>query len=313
MEKRAEKIIEACLQEKSKNPVEIFYHIAQKDFMRIHGPEHHILDGAALLTAYFNAGGELDLQKALSELAKRGLQMPGATCGMWGVCGAVSSMGAALSIIDGTGPLSTDVSWGKHMEFTSKALAGLAQLGGPRCCKRDAFVSFQKAIEHINENYDVKLESSQIICSFSEQNEQCIGERCPFHKKAKKKVAFICVHNSCRSQMAEALGKHLAADVFESYSAGTETKPQINQDAVRIMKELYGIDMEETQYSKLISEIPDPDVAISMGCNVGCPFIGRAFDDNWGLEDPTGKSDEEFKLIIAEIERKILQLKNELM
>ena len=128
-----------------------------------------------------------------------------------------------------------------------------------------------------------------------------------------KKVAFICVHNSCRSQIAEALGKLLAADVFESYSAGTETKPQINQDAVRIMKEVYGLDMEKTQYSKLISEIPDPDIAISMGCNVGCPFIGRTFDDNWGLEDPTGKPDEEFKKIIDSIEHMILQLKNKLM
>lgn len=128
-----------------------------------------------------------------------------------------------------------------------------------------------------------------------------------------KKVAFICVHNSCRSQIAEALGKHLAADVFESYSAGTETKPQINQDAVRIMKELYGIDMEETQYSKLIRDIPEPDIAISMGCNVSCPFIGRPFDDNWGLEDPTGKSDEEFKKIIAEIEKAVLRLKEKEM
>ena len=131
-------------------------------------------------------------------------------------------------------------------------------------------------------------------------------------ERVKKKVAFICVHNSCRSQMAEALGKYLASDVFESYSAGTETKPQINQDAVRIMKELYGIDMEKTQYSKLNSDIPDPDIAISMGCNVGCPFIGRAFDDNWGLDDPTGKPDEDFKEIIAEIERRILQLRTEL-
>ena len=131
-------------------------------------------------------------------------------------------------------------------------------------------------------------------------------------ERIKKKVAFICVHNSCRSQMAEALGKHLASDVFESFSAGTETKPQINQDAVRIMKELYGIDMEQTQYSKRISDIPDPDIAISMGCNVGCPFIGRAFDDNWGLDDPTGKPDEDFKEIIAEIERRILQLRTEL-
>ena len=97
---------------------------------------------------------------------------------------------------------------------------------------------------------------------------------------SKKKVAFICVHNSCRSQIAEALGHYLASDVFESYSAGTETKSVINHDAVRIMKQMYGIDMEEVQYSKLINDIPKPDIAISMGCNVGCPFIGRPFDDN---------------------------------
>ena len=123
-----------------------------------------------------------------------------------------------------------------------------------------------------------------------------------------KKVAFICVHNSCRSQIAEALGKYFASDAFESYSAGTETKPQINQDAVRLMKQMYGIDMEKTQYSKTISDIPKPDIAISMGCNVGCPFIGREFDDDWGLEDPTGKSDEEFIAVIRQIEKKIKEL-----
>lgn len=311
MDERGKKIIEACLKMNSRNVIEIFNNIAQQDFIRIHGPEHHILDGAALLTAFYNAGGNIDLEKSLNELMKRGLQMPGATCGLWGVCGAVSSIGAALSIIDGTTPLSSDGSWGKHMEFTSKALYSLSQVGGPRCCKRDAFLSFQNAIQYINENYNVKLQNAHIKCSFSEKNEQCIENKCPFYKK--KKIAFICVHNSCRSQIAEALGKHLAADIFESYSAGTETKSQINQDAVRIMKELYGIDMEQTQYSKLITDIPNPDVAISMGCNVGCPFIGRAFDDNWGLEDPTGKSDEEFKIVIKEIENQILQLRNKLI
>lgn len=127
-----------------------------------------------------------------------------------------------------------------------------------------------------------------------------------------KKVAFICVHNSCRSQIAEALGKHLAEDIFDSYSAGTETKPQINQDAVRIMKRLYHIDMEKTQYSKLISEIPNPDIAISMGCDVGCPYIGREFDDNWQLPDHTGEDDETFIAIIGQIERKIMDLKDAL-
>ena len=124
----------------------------------------------------------------------------------------------------------------------------------------------------------------------------------------KKKIAFICVHNSCRSQIAEALGKHLAGDKYDFYSAGTETKPQINGDAVRLMKQLYGIDMERTQYSKTIDKIPTPDIAISMGCDVGCPYIGRAFDDNWNLPDPTGKSDEVFKSVIAEIEKRIYNL-----
>jgi arsenate reductase len=126
---------------------------------------------------------------------------------------------------------------------------------------------------------------------------------------SKKKIAFICVHNSCRSQIAEALGKHLASDVFESYSAGTETKPQINQDAVRLMKQLYGIDMEQTQYSKTFDQIPTPDIAISMGCDVGCPYIGREFDDNWELQDPTGMDDEAFIKVIKQIEGKIVELK----
>ena len=125
----------------------------------------------------------------------------------------------------------------------------------------------------------------------------------------KTKVAFICVHNSCRSQIAEALGKLLAGDVYESYSAGTETRPQIDPDAVRHMKTLYGLDMEQTQYSKLISEIPEADITVSMGCNVGCPFLGRAFDENWELDDPTGKDDEEFIKVIDEIRRRILALK----
>ena len=125
-----------------------------------------------------------------------------------------------------------------------------------------------------------------------------------------QKVAFICVHNSCRSQIAQALGRHLAADVFESYSAGTERKDRINPDAVRLMKELYHIDMEVAgQHSKLLSAIPPVDVVITMGCNVRCPFLPCSHREDWGLEDPTGKSDEVFLETIRVIAQKVLELK----
>lgn len=126
----------------------------------------------------------------------------------------------------------------------------------------------------------------------------------------KPKVAFICVHNSCRSQMAEALGKLLTSEVFESYSAGTETKPKINEDAVRVIKNLYKLDMIKSQYSKLISEIPNVDIVIKMGCNVQCPILPGKYIEDWGLDDPTGKSEEEFIKTANLIEEKIKDLSN---
>ena len=128
-----------------------------------------------------------------------------------------------------------------------------------------------------------------------------------------KKVAFICVHNSCRSQIAEALGRHLAGDVFESYSAGTETKPQINPDSLRLMKQVHHIDMEaEGQHSKLLSDIPEVDVVVTMGCNVQCPFLPCQWREDWGLDDPTGKPEEAFLETIRRIEEKVLDLRDRL-
>ena len=124
-----------------------------------------------------------------------------------------------------------------------------------------------------------------------------------------KKVAFVCVHNSCRSQMAEALGRKLAANAFISCSAGTETVPQINPDAVRLMKAVHGIDMEKEQHSKHISTLGKVDVVITMGCNVDCPNIPCLYREDWGLEDPTGQSDEVFYATMSKIEEKILDLK----
>lgn len=305
-------IISICYHSKSVNPIEILEEMMRLPSCHMHGPEHHVMVGSALLTAYKNAGGDINLKTALYEMQKRGKQVPGGACGFWGACGAGVSTGMYISIALKSTPLAKEA-WGLSNQMTARALDAIGKNGGPRCCKRDAYLAVIEAVKFTREHLRVDMELNPITCTRSHLNNQCIQDECPFHKKTMKKVAFICVHNSCRSQIAEALGKHLAADVFESYSAGIETKPQINQDAVRIMKELYGIDMEKTQHSKLITDIPNPDAAISMGCNVGCPYIGRAFDDNWALEDPTGKSDEEFIRIIRAIEHRILQLKKELM
>lgn len=124
----------------------------------------------------------------------------------------------------------------------------------------------------------------------------------------KKKIAFVCVHNSCRSQIAEALGNKFLSDKYEFYSCGTQIKSQINQDAVRLVKKMYGIDMERSQYSKLVSDIPIVDIAISMGCDVGCPYIEKEFDENWGLDDPTDKDDVFFEKVILEIEENLKKL-----
>ena len=180
-EQRAALIIAECEKSASTCPYEIFHGIAKMDFVRIHGPEHHVLDGACILTAFRNAGGKVELREALNKLMFEGLRMPGAACGLWGVCGAVTSIGAALAIIDGTGPLSGE-DWGSHMKYTSAALARLAETGGPRCCKRDAFAAMEQAVEYIAERYGVTLDMPKIICDFSPLNKQCIGERCPYNR-----------------------------------------------------------------------------------------------------------------------------------
>ena len=179
---KAKLIIQDIKKESGTNPMIIFKNIAKNDYVSMHGSEHHVLDGASLLVAYKNAGGDIDLETALEKLMVEGLRMPGAMCGLWGVCGAITSIGAALSIIDGTGPLSTDGTWGNHMQFTSNAIGELGKINGPRCCKRDAMIAFKNGIEYVNEHYGVTLEQEHLKCEYSGRNEQCIKERCPYHE-----------------------------------------------------------------------------------------------------------------------------------
>ena len=175
LEQKYELIKQATLKATSKDPVEIAHAVTEKDFINIHGPEHHFLDGAAFLAAYRNAGGEID------ELAKRTIKMPGAMCGYWGICGSVASVGAALSVIHGTSPLSTDEYYKDNMEYTSSVISRMAEIGGARCCKRNAFLALSCAAAFVKSKYGIPMECAEIHCDFSPKNAQCLGNKCPFH------------------------------------------------------------------------------------------------------------------------------------
>lgn len=154
-----------------------------KDFINIHGPEHHFLDGASFLVALHNNGLNINLEEALDKLKERTIKMPGAMCGFWGICGSVASLGACLSIIDETGPLSNDVSYSKHMDFTSKLINKMSKIGGPRCCKRNAFLALIAGIDYAKENYNINIHIDKFKCDYSPLNNKCLHEKCPFFNK----------------------------------------------------------------------------------------------------------------------------------
>ena len=303
-------ILGLCLAETSADPIAILQKMMALPFCHMHGPEHHVMAGAALLTAYRNAGGRLELEPALREMYSRGKAVPGGACGFWGACGAGISAGQFLSIATASTPLAREP-WGLSNRMTARALDSIGRVGGPRCCKRDSFLSVLAAVDFVREELGVEMARTVPRCAYSGQNSQCIGGRCPFSpaNRPRPRVAFLCVHNSCRSQMAEALGRALAGDVFDSCSAGTQPSARINPDAVRLMKRVYGIDMEQTQYSKPLSALPAVDVAVTMGCGVRCPSLPCSHREDWGLEDPSGGPDSAFLAVMAQIEEKVLDLK----
>lgn len=172
-------IILMCLNEKSKNPIEIIRKMMDEAFCHMHGPEHHVMVGAALLTAYKNAGGNIELHDALLEMMSRGKAVPGGVCGFWGACGAGISAGMFVSIISGSTPLTIE-SWGLSNRMTSKALDAIGSVGGPRCCKRDSYLSIFTAIDYVKDHFGIEMEKSDIRCTHYERNNQCIGNRCPF-------------------------------------------------------------------------------------------------------------------------------------
>lgn len=173
-------IFRLCNDETSKNPIEILEKMMSLPFCHMHGPEHHVMVGAALLTAYRNAGGNIELPDALAELMKRGKQVPGGACGFWGACGAGLSSGMFVSVISHSTPL-TVAPFALSHKMTAASLNKIAEIGGPRCCKRDSYLSIQTAIDFVETHFGIIMDRSDISCKHHHKNNQCIKHRCPFH------------------------------------------------------------------------------------------------------------------------------------
>ncbi len=168
-----------CLSETSTDPIKIIQNMMDMPFCHMHGPEHHVMVGAALLTAYKNAGGEINLKEALKEMYSRGKAVPGGACGFWGACGAGISAGQFMAIATQSTPLAKEP-WGLSNQMTAKALESIGKVGGPRCCKRDSWLSMLSAIDFVREHLGVEMTRTVPVCHHSKQNNQCIGKRCPF-------------------------------------------------------------------------------------------------------------------------------------
>lgn len=176
-------IMDTCMTSKSKNPIAIMERIMKDETISMHGPEHHVLVGSSVISAYKNAGGEVDLEKALLEMRKRGSEYPGGSCGLWGTCGAAVSVGMAMSIITETTPLSKEF-WGANNMVTANSLMEIGKIGGPRCCKRNSFTAVKNAVGFINEHYGVNMElPDSIICSYYPKNPNCLGNECPYYPR----------------------------------------------------------------------------------------------------------------------------------
>ena len=177
-------VIGLCLQEKSADPIAVLERMMALPFCHMHGPEHHVMVGAALLTAYHNAGGQIDLARALREMLRRGKQVPGGACGYWGACGAGLSTGMFVSIATNATPLAGEA-WGLSNRMTARALAAIGEHGGPRCCKRDSYLAITAAVDFAAEHLGVQMAREDISCTRCHLNNQCLGKGCPFHPTSK--------------------------------------------------------------------------------------------------------------------------------
>ena len=183
-QKGLDQIYALCMNSDENDPVKLYKKIVAMPFCHMHGPEHHTIVGACLLTAYRNAGGQIDLADALWKMQTRGQQIPGGVCGFWGACGAAISSGIFLSIVTGATPLAGK-EWGLSNQMTAASLSAIGTVGGPRCCKRNSYLAMKEAVGFVRDHLGIEMELSPIVCGHFQKNNQCLKDNCPFHPGSK--------------------------------------------------------------------------------------------------------------------------------
>ena len=299
-------LVGICMEETSGNPVIILDKMMSQPFCHMHGPEHHIMVGMALLTAYRNSGGDIDLEKGAGGDEQQGKIGAGRSMRFLGRLRRRNQHGnVPFHCYRFYTPWGKD-NFGLSHRMTASALEAIGEVGGPRCCKRDSYLSILRAVDFVRENLgNSRMERPKICCSFSSRNNQCIGSALSLLQEGKRRSPLSASTIPAGARSRKRLGNSICPISVTVIPPGTEVRPQINQDAVRLMKREYGIDMERDQYVKLLSDIPEADIYVSMGCNVACPNIPGKEVINWGLEDPTGKQDSEFMDVIRQIEKNV--------
>lgn len=169
----------------STNPIEILNRFMNLPQTHMHGPEHHALIPVALLIAYYNSAGLPGKEGAVEEALRRGREVPGGICGFWGTCGAAIGTGIFLSIVLGATPLKQE-HYGMVNRMTSESLAVISRVGGPRCCKRNGYLSISKAISFVDKELGVSMERPEkIVCEHASRNKECTEACCPFYSTTK--------------------------------------------------------------------------------------------------------------------------------
>lgn len=308
-------VTDACLQVESVQPACLLETLMADARCVPFGPVHHFLPGAVLIACFANANDVCreTLEAQLTELGSRCVCVPGAACAQWGVCGAAASVGMAFAFAHENAPLKKE-GWSEGQVAVAEILKAIAATGAPRCCKRDSRI----AVELGSKVFGLNGQTTEAhpLCASMASNTVCAGAQCRFFgapdrqraAKKRKKVAFVCTKNSCRSHIAEAIARQKYPEIIQAYSAGTHVGSGIDPVAAEVLQTEHGIKAKSVQYSKPLEALPEVDAVITMGCGVECPALTASIHEDWGLEDPVGQPREAHIACAQLIEAKLDQL-----